>query len=289
MDEKKQRRLGYYLDFEVIQLADSRYGRLHPTEDSYLTAPNVFVVADGVTRDPLGLSDFTGCSQVEVLATYPKPSPALLAAETFCKVFVRRAVNDEGENLKAAALEANFAIEYINRGRNVDYLVNDFAACVATGGVVVDHVLKWVTCGDCQISVFSQSGKSIFTTPNGVGAWASHAKKVNFDWNTPEGRRLVRSQYRNRPDQIVDLKCVSYGAFTGEPSVEPFIDTGQLKLEKGDSIACYSDGFGPTVEHKDFLSMVKSSRVDFENWSNHLANQNYAKYGHERTLVIAQT
>ena len=49
-----------------------------PIEDQYYANNNEAIVADGITRDPIGISDFSKCTKEEFLKKYPRPSGAEL-------------------------------------------------------------------------------------------------------------------------------------------------------------------------------------------------------------------
>ena len=58
-----------------------------PTEDQYYANENEAIVADGITRDPIGISDFSKCTKQEFLEKYPRPSGAELATKEVCNTF----------------------------------------------------------------------------------------------------------------------------------------------------------------------------------------------------------
>ena len=46
-----------------------------PTEDQYYANENEAIVADGITRDPIGISDFSKCT-VRYTQILPDPTPS---------------------------------------------------------------------------------------------------------------------------------------------------------------------------------------------------------------------
>ncbi len=255
---------------QVFQFDDTKYAKLHATEDAYAIDGSTFCVADGITRDPLEFTDFTGYSWEELLQSYPNPSSAREAADVCAEEFIKSA------SLKSC----NDRVAELNVGRKVDYLINDFAATVAAGGKIENDTLTWQSIGDCFIAVFDRSGQKKFVSPDGVAPWTNAEDSKHGDWNKPERRKLVRSHYRNNPDEPA-----SYGALTGEKAAEHFIMSGEAELGAGDRVICYSDGFAGVVEHPDFFENLVDGRA-FTKWTGDLAEQNYAKFGHERTLLI---
>ena len=259
------------MKFEVFHFEDSKYGKLHPTEDAYAYDSDRFCVADGITRDPLKHPDFTGHPFEELLKDYPNPSLAKAAADMCVDEFVK----------SASLASCNHRIAELNEGKEIDYLINDFAACVAAGGQLSGHKLSWSSIGDCFVAVFDRSGQKKFASPDGVVAWTNSDDSKHGDWNKPEQRKLVRSHYRNNPDEPA-----SYGALTGEKAAEEFIKSGTVDLAPGDVVFCYSDGFAKLVDHPEFLAKVMGNKSKFEDWDHQLAKQDYAKFGHERTLLV---
>ena len=58
-----------------------------PIEDQFYATETEAIVADGITRDPIGVSDLSVCSNEEFLEKYPRPSGAELAAKVICDTF----------------------------------------------------------------------------------------------------------------------------------------------------------------------------------------------------------
>ena len=277
-----------------ITLPNTKYGKLTPPEDAFLMDKKIFCVADGITRDPIAPKDFRGESAEELLKNYPRPSGAKIAADLFCKEFVKTL--KQGNLVKQAFIAGNNAIAGLNKKnlKKVDYLVNDFWACVACGGVIKNNILCWGAITDCGVAVFDKKGKIRFQTPVYMTEFANYEKtylrKPDFNWALPEYRKMIRQEFRNRPDKIFKGKCVSYGALTGEKAAEKFMHFGEIKLERGDLVTFYSDGFYPMINHKDFFNKINHHANDVIDknlipFSQKLAKEDYKKYGKEKTLV----
>lgn len=265
-----------------------------PIEDSFQIAGNIFCVADGITRDPLTPSDFTGLSPEEFFKNYPNPSGAKIAADLFCNEFVKNLAGRLASVavVKDAFTVANSAIGQLNKDNvpHVDYLVNDFWACVAAGGIIDNSELRWGMIGDCGIIVFNSSGKIKFHTEDGLAAFSSYRAVFPMDGNKPEMRKIVRSEFRNNPRKIVNDKCVGYGALTGEREAEYFMQFGKVGLVSGDLIVFYTDGFAPMVTQKEFFSILEEPaenivKQKLTSYSMKLAQQDCEKFGDERTLI----
>jgi serine/threonine protein phosphatase PrpC len=273
-----------------VSLPDILKGHLKPPEDSFLVAGRIFCIADGISRDPISPKK------------YPNPSGARFAADIFCESFVKF-LNKKTLTLKTirkiiknAFIFGNKKIAKLNKMsiKKVDYLVNDFFGCVAVGGVIFKNKLFWGGICDCGIIIYDKNGKVKFQTPNWMKPFKEYEKKnlqkPNFNSTHAQYRKMIRSEYRNNPKKIINNKCVSYGALTGEKAAEEFMNFGEIKLNKGDLIVFYSDGFRSTVEHKKFFKTIyqkNANLVDqhFLPFTLSLAKQNPHKFGKERTLI----
>ena len=59
----------YKNTFENIQTIGFNF----PIEDQFYASEKEAIVADGITRDPIGIRDFSTCSSKEFLEKYPRP------------------------------------------------------------------------------------------------------------------------------------------------------------------------------------------------------------------------
>ncbi len=260
-----------------ITLPNVQYPEM-PREDFYAFDELNFCVADGITRDPLINPDWTGVEMKAALKHYPNPSPAAIAAETVAKAFVIAV-----QNLPAvgALQAANTKVAELNKNLSCDYLRNDFAACIAAGGKIEGNELHWASVCDCQIAVFSVAGQQKFLSPNGMEKFLTTTHKNPGNWRDPARRVEVRRDFRNNP-----ANPAAFGALTGEQSAEHFIISGHEKLESGDVIIAFSDGFAATIKHPNFWPNFQKSRDAFLEWELTLAEKDPEKYGHERTMVV---
>ena len=60
-----------------------------PIEDQFYADDKEAIVADGITRDPIGIVDLATCSFEEMLEKYPRPSGAEIAAQEICNTFYK--------------------------------------------------------------------------------------------------------------------------------------------------------------------------------------------------------
>lgn len=269
-----------------------------PPEDSMLVEGKIFCVADGITRDPISPKDFTNLPREKVLEKYPNPSGARFAADIFCELFVKY-LNKKIPSLKTikdAFIFGNKKIAELNKKhiKKVDYLVNDFFGCCAIGGVIYKNKLFWGGICDCGIIIYDKNGKIKFQTPNWMKTFEEYKQKnlqkPDFNFAKPRYRKMIRSEYRNNAKKIINNKCVSYGALTGEKTAEDFMNFGEIGLSKGDLIVFYTDGFEDTVQHKKFFKTIYQKDENltdqhFVPYTLSLAKQDYHKFGRERTLI----
>ena len=234
-----------------------------PSEDSFryseIKDRIIVAVADGITRDMIN-------------GVYPNPSPAKISADLFCQSFLE----------KPSFSYCNQKIKELNKRQNfqVDYLGNDFWACVGVGGVITNRVLQYEFIADCGVIVYDKNGTLRFQTanegPNSKGSIDNDIRtKYNTGFNEDKGRVLIRSKYRNNIKEPL-----AYGALTGERSALKYVKKGKVKLQEGDYVIFYSDGFYSLTSSKKFnISQIFNT---LENYS----EENLNKIdGNEGTLV----
>ncbi len=256
-----------------------------PIEDQFYASENEAIVADGITRDPIGISDLSTCSVQEFLKKYPRPSGAELAAKVICDTFSKT----DG-SLMDKLIKCNENVKELNNKYIVkcDYLENDYYGAVASCVSIKNNILNYAYICDCGIIVYDNLGNIKFQTEDDKKLYSDpYINKIGIAWNLPEARVIVRRDYRNNLSNIKDDKCVSYGAITGEEAAIEFIRTGQFELSDGDIIVVYSDGFTKFLHDKQFISQILHfEKVEFEKYIETKSNLDYEKYGKEKTLVL---
>ncbi len=256
-----------------------------PIEDQYYVSENEAIVADGITRDPMGISDLSSCSPKEFLDKYPRPSGAELAAKEICNTFSK--TND---SMKNRLIKCNNSVRLLNNKyiSKCDYLENDFYCAVAACIHIENNVLEYAYICDCGVIVYDSLGNIKFQTEDDKELYSDpFINKIGIAWNLPEARVIVRRDYRNNLNNIKNGKCVSYGALTGEESAEKFIRSGRLELKNGDIILVYSDGFTNLLCDSEFISqLLNFEREKFESYIESKSSSDYEKYGKEKTLVM---
>ena len=235
----------YKNTFENIKTIGSDF----PVEDQFYADRKEAIVADGITRDPVGVFDLASCSFEEMLKKYPRPSGAELAAKEICQNFPK-----------------------IN------------GTCIR----INEDYLEYAYISDCGIIIYDANGNIKFQTEDDKLIYSDpYINKIGIPWHLPESRVIVRRDFRNNPNNIKDGKCVSYGAITGEDEALNFIRYGSKKIENGDLILLYSDGFSNFLHEKDFIDEIKKfDKNSFENFVNNKSTTNYDLYGKEKTIVL---
>jgi hypothetical protein len=264
-----------------------------PEEDSFKFKQDknqvIFVVADGITRDPIGVRNFPKNPDNEItkktMQKYPKPSPAKIAADLFCNSIIEKLKTPSIKSVEESIEYANRKIQLLNEENNShqDYLENDFWACVGSCGIIAGDAIYWGYICDCGVCVFNKNGRLKFKTeddgPNKLGRliW-KNALLEGKKWREAEARKIIRSHFRNNPQEKH-----SYGAFTGEKTAMHFVKTGKWLLESGDYVLFYSDGMTPIIYSKEFDISVCFNSV--ENYIESVAEQ---IDGSEGTLVAVK-
>ncbi len=255
----------------------------HPVEDSYKINKEgkIISVADGVTRDPMEYLGNGLFDKINFTLKYPKPSPAKIASNIFCDTFEKVLENfyirDE-KSVKEAFKEANNEIKKWNKENilSLDYILNDFAGCVASGISEQRGVISWGYLTDCGIAIFNTKGDLRFRTedegPHRLDKIFLLDDKIKGkSWSQPEVRKRIRSHYRNNPDEYY-----SFGVLTGEESALNYVRTGSEEIAPGDFLFVYTDGMEPIISSGDFSEKLRHN--DFYGMSK-LCRQNVKTEG----------
>lgn len=271
----------YKKTFENIKTLNCNF----PIEDQYYADDTKAIVADGITRDPVGILDLSKVSFEEMIRLYPRPSGAFLAAKTIVETFSKI----EGDLLEKL-IKCNQEVKKLNDLYidKCDYLQNDYYGAVASCVNIEGDRLYYGYICDCGIIVYDKKGNIKFQTVDDKEVYSDfYINKLGIPWNLPEARVIVRRDYRNNPNNIQDNLCVSYGAITGEITAISFIRTGAIDLEENDIVVIYSDGFKNLLELPEFINLIINFDSNkFEDYIKKISKSNYEKYGKEKTLVI---
>lgn len=253
----------------------------HPLEDAFFADNRIAVIADGITRDSIGCPNLNVSSDEDIYRNYPNPSPASKAAQLVAETFSMNCNNTK--NLDELVFLSNISIANLNKNVVCDYLENDLAGCVFSTAYIENNILHFSYICDCGIIVWDKYGNIRFQTNDDkleVDPYIAEALRA-VPWELPECRVLVRKDFRNNPNNFSsDGKCVSYGALTGEVSAMHFVKYGTFKLNPGDVVGIYSDGFEPFFKRNDFFENL--SNID--EYVHQLESQR--GYGSEKTFIL---
>ena len=271
----------YKNTFENIKTLNCNF----PIEDQLYANEYECIVADGITRDPVGVEDLNSCSFEEMLKLYPRPSGGEIAAKTIVEIFQ----NSKG-TLKERLIRCNEEVKKINDKYiiNCDYLENDYYGAVASCMNIKNNILNYAFICDCGIIIYDKDGNVKFQTEDEKELYSDpYINKIGIPWNLKEARIIVRRDYRNNLENIKNGKCVSYGAITGEKSMQEFIRYGEIELALNDIVITYSDGFVNFLHEKEFIEkIINFHKMKFEKYIEEKSFTDYNKYGKEKTLVI---
>lgn len=271
----------YKNTFENIRNTNCNF----PVEDQFYISENEAIVADGITRDPIGVSDLSSCSYKELLDKYPRPSGAELAAKEICNTFSKN-----NGSIRNRLIKCNNSVKLLNNKYipKCDYLENDFYGAVAACIHIKNKILDYAYICDCGVIVYDSLGNIKFQTEDDKKRYSDpFINRIGIAWNLPEARVIVRRDYRNNLNNIQNGSCVSYGALTGEASAVEFIRSGKIKLDKHDIILVYSNGFTNLLHDSEFIvQLLKFEKNKFESYVESKSLSDYEKYGKEKTVVI---
>jgi len=257
---------------------------LLPREDFYgcwkFGDLTLLAAADGITRDLLTGDAAAGTNsdfwhKLRTLALYPRPSPANYASKAFLasmliylEPFGSFKVSEA--DLRFCFYDANYNIGKVRKylygdEADINFLYRDYPGCVGSVAAVQENMLYHGFIADSGVFVADKKGKFKFKTPNeGPNSKGSIDEDImrRYGWTfqNKEGRRIIRREYRNNPEE--DL---AYGALTGQDEAMEYVRTGSLELEKGDFVACFTDGLekiifaerdGRTEISDDFANLI---------------------------------
>ncbi|MBS3074832.1 hypothetical protein J4429_00075 [Candidatus Pacearchaeota archaeon] len=248
--------------------------RFLPSEDVYRFSQSgksgILSVADGITRDPTNgtlpnLDSIFG--KVQFVLGYPKPSPAFYVANMFCKSFNSYFESmPSGKRINEDSIFESFRIanQIIRNFNNkffpyaeLDFLKRDYTGCVASGAIADGRDVFYGYIADSGFIVLDDKGNIRFKTenegPNSKGNIDEDvAKKYRTGFKFPKGRTIIRSQYRNNPDEPL-----AYGALTGQTEAMNYVRTGYFELQEGDVPIVFTDGLESVIQSPEFAEKIR--------------------------------
>ena len=234
-----------------------------PYEDASYAAGNVFVVADGVSRDDseyYGMEDESPASYAagraaalvgRVLSFSSRPDTAALAA-------FRRASASVGRYNRFAGLTIPAASSYVS-------------------AVLKDGSLYYSYIGDNHLMLIRDGKATEFcekqTDPVHAAGGAA-------------GLGMTREEYYREVVNCVREDGLGYGVVTGEARAEKFLRTGSFPLQAGDRVILSSDGLDTCFKHADIQQLAKLSAKEILDISRPYDEAPYGSYAHDKTLIV---
>ncbi|MFH1711432.1 MAG: hypothetical protein ABH840_03930 [Nanoarchaeota archaeon] len=276
-----------------------------PVEDAYSVSNDgkAIAVADKITRDPrrtpmlqfpkhkLDLLGYLGA--VRFFANHPESGNDV--SGLLCSLFRSRnwkeanceEVRKEVGGINSAIGRLNEYTKLVNHWKEFDYLEHDIPGTVAAGAVEDNGKVNYFYIADCGIAVFDKYGNIKFKTknegPNSRGSIDYDVKKkFKTSFDVPEGRKIIRENYRNKPENPL-----SYGALTGEEEAMSYVRIGETVIQEGELLKGYSDGLEDVIGSKKFGKLLFKGiwRKDFRVMKDNLRRFCKSKVRSEGTLV----
>ncbi len=133
-------------------------------------------------------------------------------------------------NKKIAEFQKNREL-YKNREKN-NYT---FGATVIAAAIIKDNKLFYGVLDDCSIAVFGKDGVDRLKLIPYVENSAKYLFS-KYDWDDMKGRKFWRKNIRNHQIKVSN-KIYGYGVLDGHGDFEPFLQTGEIEIKKGDFVA----------------------------------------------------
>lgn len=242
--------------FPVIGFTDAFFPKpTHPPEDSFLISKKFPIYA---VADGVTL-------QIPEGQKYPRSSGAKKVADIFCKNSVQFLEknwhkSNQKKNLENAFQYSNNLIKNFNQKTKLPHKPFSTTAAIF---LIKNSFLFGARLCDAGIAILHSNGEIKFKTPE---FWTELKRKGQ----------------------------TKYGVLNGSEQVLKFIDFYKIKLNKGDIVIIYTDGFENYFALNDFLKI-------FGKWNNadnifkklkflskkmpSMSLLNSKLYGHERTLI----
>ena len=231
-----------------------------PNEDSYLVdeANNIYIVADGVTRDRINRH-------------YPNPSPAKEVSQLFVNVVhqhMRQNNHHEPiECLKQSIASANATIADHNRS------YTEFApSTVAIVAMIVDEYFYYAHIGDCSVYLLNSSAKQL-TTPQ-TKLIEEHANDFS--------KAQIRDEISNNLQHPY-----AYGIINGKQNALKFVEYHQFKLKAGMRILIASDGLDILLHRSQFQYSGQSASTLIGE-AEQIEQQNQQIRSDDKTAILIQ-
>jgi serine/threonine protein phosphatase PrpC len=261
-----------------------------PNEDFYLVSKKlpIFVIADGVTQSHFRSGKHKG--------EYAFPAAARVAAQIFCYTildFLEKELEQKKKNpeklIERAFDLANQKIKELNIAEGIDkklnYLEYDWFDTVGIAGFIIKDIVYYGSVGDCGLIIFDKENSLKFQTKDQVASYLDKMKKLYKNWEDFSYNKkalIMHRDFRNRQD------AKGYGSFSGEKGVRKYYQVAHEKLDSGDLVVFYSDGFLKYFQFPEFIELLRNQDMKgLERFTFKKAKESYQQYGTDRTLVAA--
>lgn len=273
----------HFYSYLITILNKAKLKKNIPPEDYALVQDNAFAVCDGVTLDHQH--------------PYQNPSPAAHAAKLAAETLVQALKKSQGKDLlQRAFIKANRAIHCYNISmgvtyRTVDFLQKQYAATVASFGIINGHTLRWGQINDCGVMVLDHNGRIVMNQildqkPYSDFIADHRRKKISIEGTAAE-HRFVRKYVVNSQTLHYGNKLINWGVMTGQPVARYFLRTGRFVIKARQIVLFYSDGLMPFLELVSFRKKMVSMKGvhQIRKFILSLSKQG-PKFRKEKTMVI---
>lgn len=233
--------------------------KLH--EDFFLQSQKylIFAVADGVTL------------VVNPGHSYPNPSGAGEVAKIFCRNSIRQAEkvynNFQNNNIHDIFAKANSEAEKYNSRhghmrKTINYFDKDYFCATAAFALVRRSELFWGAIGDSRVMLADKRGKVKFISRNRVEPIEKLTARKIKNPKPQEKKYFQQKYYRNKLGPKGEL--IGYGVINGEETAMKYLESGKEKIQKGDRIFIFTDGFTPYLQLPEFKKIFRKWPADLE-------------------------
>lgn len=237
----------------------SKFERLR--EDYFLQSKKfpILTVADGVTL------------VIKPGDLYPAPSGAGEVAKIFCKSSIKQSENSYSnfklKNILDIFTEANAKVENYNHKHNktkktINYFDIDYFCATAAFALVNNSELFWGAIGDSRVTLKDKNGKTKFSSHDRV-APIEKLTAAKFKHPKPQEKKYFQQKnFRNKLG--ADGKLIGYGVINGEKEALSYMEYGKAKIQRGDKLFIYTDGFTPYLRLQNFREMLSKWPADLD-------------------------
>jgi serine/threonine protein phosphatase PrpC len=237
----------------------SNFSRLR--EDYFLQAKKfpIFALADGVTL------------VVKPGDQYPVPSGAGEVAKIFCKNAIKNSekafADFQVKNILDIFSQSNKEARRYNskRGRTkktINYFDIDYFCATAAFALVRKSELFWGAIGDVRVVLKDKHGKTKCSSHDRVAPIEKLAARKIKNPRPQKKKYFQQKYFRNKIGAKGEL--VGYGVIDGEEESLRYVEYGKVKIQKGDQLFIFSDGFTPYLNLRKFKKLFQKWPVDLE-------------------------